>query len=131
MGDWVLVDTCIWASFFAKPSSPEKAGVNQLLKADRAAIIGSVVTEVLQGFKRDDQANWVASRLRLTHYLFVEWDDWREAARLGRECAAIGHYLPLAELALAAVCYRRHTWLYSTDPHFDLIPGLKRFLPDE
>lgn len=52
MGDWVLVDTCIWASFFAKPSSPEKAGVNKLLKADRAAIIGPIAPR----YSRDSNA---------------------------------------------------------------------------
>jgi hypothetical protein len=25
MEEWVFVDTCIWASFFGKPDSPEKA----------------------------------------------------------------------------------------------------------
>jgi len=31
MEDWVVVDTCIWASFFGKPSSREKIAVDELL----------------------------------------------------------------------------------------------------
>jgi hypothetical protein len=31
MENWVLVDTCIWAAFFGKPGSPEKAAVDDLL----------------------------------------------------------------------------------------------------
>ena len=46
MDDWVFVDTCIWASFFTKPSSPEKHAVDQLLDADRIALVGPVVAEV-------------------------------------------------------------------------------------
>lgn len=40
MEDWVFVDTCIWASFFGKPGSPEKAAVDALLDTDRVALLG-------------------------------------------------------------------------------------------
>ena len=75
MEDWVLVDTCIWASFFGKPSSPEKAAVDALLDADRIAIVGPILGEVLLGFRRKDQADWVASRLRLAHELEITWAE--------------------------------------------------------
>jgi hypothetical protein len=71
MDEWVLVDTCIWASFFGKPSSPEKVAVDRLLDTDRVALLGPIVAEVLLGFRRKDQADWVASRLQLAHY--IEW----------------------------------------------------------
>jgi hypothetical protein len=64
----VFVDTCIWASFFGKPGSPEKGAVDDLLDADRVALLGPLVAEVLLGFRRKDQADWVASRMRLAHY---------------------------------------------------------------
>jgi predicted nucleic acid-binding protein len=129
MEEWVLVDTCIWASFFSKPSSPEKAAVDKLLDADRVALAGPLVAEVLLGFRRKDQADWVASRLRSAHYLEAGWDDWRAAADLGRDMAALGHKLPLTDLVTAAVARRCQTWVYSNDPHFDLIPGLKQYRP--
>jgi hypothetical protein len=69
------VDTCIWASFVAKPGSPEKAAVDDLLDADRVALVGAIVAEVLLGFRRKDQADWVASRLQLAHYVEAGWDD--------------------------------------------------------
>jgi hypothetical protein len=58
MEDWVFVDTCIWASFFAKPGSPEKKAVDNLLDSDRAALVGPIISEILIGFRRDDQAQW-------------------------------------------------------------------------
>ena len=64
---WVLVDTCIWSSFFTKPASREKHRVDVLLDEDRVAIVGPVLAEVLLGFRRKDQADWAGSRLRLTH----------------------------------------------------------------
>jgi len=130
MEDWVFVDTCIWAAFFSKPSSTEKAAADSLIDADRVALIGPIVAEVLLGFRRTDQADWVASRLRLAHYGEPAWDHWRGAAELGRDLASKGHKLPLTDLVVATVVKHCNAWLYKTDPHFDLIPDLKRFWPD-
>jgi hypothetical protein len=47
MEEWVFVDTCIWASFFDKPSSPEKVAVDDLLDTDRVALLGPIVAEIL------------------------------------------------------------------------------------
>ena len=38
MNNWVIVDTCVWASLFCKPSSPEKLAVDELLDVDRVAL---------------------------------------------------------------------------------------------
>src|SRR5260370_9474706 len=121
MEEWVLVDTCIWASFFSKPSSPEKIAVDQLLDSDRVALAGAVAGEVRLGFRRKDQADWVASRLQLTYYMEATWDDWRAAANLGRDLAAKGTKVPLTDLLVATLAQRCRAWVYTTDPHFDLI----------
>jgi predicted nucleic acid-binding protein len=131
MQEWVFVDTCIWASFFGKLHSPEKVAVDELLDTDRVALLGPIVAEVLLGFRRKDQGDWVASRLQLAHYIEAGWDDWRTAAHLGRDLAAKGHKLPLTDLLVATVARRCHAWVYTTDPHFGLIPDLKRFWPSK
>lgn len=129
MEDWVFVDTCIWASFFSKAGSTEKRAVDELLDHDRVALVGPVIAEILMGFRKKDQADWIASRLRHAHYAEAVWEDWRDAARLGRGLAASGHTLPLTDLLLAVVASRLRAAVYTTDPHFDLIPGLKRYAP--
>jgi predicted nucleic acid-binding protein len=131
MDEWVFVDPCIWASFFGKPDSPEKLAVDALIDADRVALVGPLVAEVLLGFRRKDQADWIASRMKMAHYFETSWDDWRAAADLGRELAANGHKLPLTDLLVAAVAKRCNAFVYSTDPHFDVIPDLKRYWPDK
>lgn len=125
--DWVLVDTGVWSAFFSKPGSPEKRAVDALLDEDRVALTGPVLAEVLRGFRRTDQADWVASRLRLAHYLEPSWEDWRNAAALGRELASNGHDVPLTDLVVAALARRAKSFVFSADPHFDLIPELKRY----
>jgi hypothetical protein len=37
----------------------------------------------------------------------------------------------LTDLVVAAVARRCNAWVYTTDPHFDLIPDLKRYRPDD
>ena len=129
MEDWVFVDTCIWSSFFGKPSSPEKGAVDALLDADRVALVGPVVSEVLLGFRRKDQADWVVSRLRLAHYVEANWDDWRPPQTWAHEVAAKGNRLPLTDLVVATVVKRCLAWVYTSDPHFDCLHDLKRFWP--
>lgn len=125
----VLIDTCIWVPFFNRPQSREKHIVDELLDDDRAALVGPILTEILLGFRRDAQADWVASQLRGLHYLEVTWDEWRVAAKLGREFVAKSHTLPQTDLVIAAVALQRDIAVYSNDPHFDLISDLNRFSP--
>jgi predicted nucleic acid-binding protein len=127
--DLVLIDTCIWVPFFNRPQSDEKRVVDELLDEDRAALTGPVLAEVLCGCRRDAQADWVASTLRGLHFLEPSWDDWRATARIHRHLIVRGHQLPLTDLSLAATAIRRECSVYSTDPHFDLIPDMKRYRP--
>ena len=125
--DLVLIDTCIWVGFFNRAQSTERMTVDPLLDDDQAAITGMILAEILQGFRRDDQADWVASSLKGLHALEPTWDDWRFVAKLGRQLIASGHRLPLTDLAIAAIALRNDCFVLTTDPHFDLIAGLKRF----
>ena len=125
--NFVLIDTCIWVGFFNRQTSRERVTVDSLLDEDRAAITGIILAEILQGFRRDEQADWVASSLRGLHDLEATWDDWRTAAKLGRQLAAIGHRLPLTDLVISAIALRSDCAIITTDSHFDLIADLKRY----
>jgi len=130
MAALVLIDTCIWVPFFSRKSSPDKMSVVALLEEDRAALIGPILSEILLGFKRSEEADWVASALEGVHCLDLKWDDWCAAASLGRQMVARGHDLPLSDLYLAIVARRDHCMVYSVDPHFDVVPDLERFKPE-
>ena len=113
--------------FLLKTQFTRKTAIDDLLDSDRVALVGPIVAEVLLGFRRKEQADWVASRMRMAHYIEAEWNDWRAAAELGRELAAKGHKLPLTDLVVDVVAIRSNAWVYTSDPHFDLIPDLKRY----
>jgi len=125
--DLVLVDTLVWSAFFSKPASAEKRQVDLLLDEDRVGLIGPILAEVLRGFRRTEEADWVASRLRLAHYVEPNWEDRRTAAALGSQLAAKGHDIPLTDLVIAALAIRIQAFVYTLDPHFDSIPELKRY----
>src|SRR5580704_9183985 len=129
MEDWVFVDTCMWASYFRKSGSEVGDVIKALLVTDRAVILGAVVAETIMGFRRKDQADWVASRLRSAHYVEADWDAWRAAGDIGRGLAARGHSIPLTDLVLVVVARRCGASIYSSDPHFDLIPEVRRYRP--
>jgi predicted nucleic acid-binding protein len=130
MDQWVIVDPCVWISFFGKLNSLENEVVGKLLETDRVALIGPIVAEVLMGLRRKDQADWVASRLKVVHYIDLNRDDWQTAADLGRDLASKGKKLRLTDLAVVAIARRCDCFVYSTDPHFDLFHDLKRFRPE-
>jgi predicted nucleic acid-binding protein len=125
--DLVLVDTCVWAAFFSKSGGNLKQEVTGLLKRDRVAIVGPIVTEVLLGFRRTHESDWVASVLDGTVVLPVEWQDWRTAATLGRQLSGGGHRLPLTDLVIAVVSLRTGNQLFTIDSDFDHVEGLQRY----
>lgn len=128
--DLILIDTCIWIPFFNRPGSEEKRRVDVLLDGGHAAITGEVLFEILVGFRRDEQADWVASALGGVTLVEPTRDEWRSAAQLGRKLIAQGHRIPLTDVLLAAVAIERECAVYTVDPHFDLIPELLRFRSD-
>jgi predicted nucleic acid-binding protein len=70
----------------------------------------------------------VASRLQCLHHPEIEWEDWKNAGKLGAALAKRGSSkIPLTDLVIATVALRLDWQVYSTDPHFDLIPELKKF----
>lgn len=127
MKEIVLVDTCLWVPYFNRPQSAERQIIDTLLDENRVALIGPVLAEILQGFRRQQEADWVASALGGVHYIETEWDDWKMSAKLARHLATRQQRLPLTDLVVAAVAIRRNWFVYTNDPHFDSIVDVKRF----
>jgi hypothetical protein len=55
--EMVLIDTCIWAEFFTLKHSSTRDVVTNLLRWDRAGLIGPVLAEILMGIKREEHAD--------------------------------------------------------------------------
>ena len=114
--DLVLIDTCIWVPFFNRPPSAEKRGVEALLDADQAALIGPLLAEILQGFRRDDRADWVAS-------YSGGCIGWRFSGTIGVRQQASGDGWQFAD----TVC-RLLTWLLLRLPCEPIPPSIRPIL---
>ena len=75
------------------------------------------------------RAEDLAPKAILHHIYGVIATPEESAIRRGRALAAKGHRLPLTDLVVATTAKRLNTYVYSTDPDFDLIDDLKRFRP--
>ena len=70
--DLVLVDTCVWVSYFQRKSSPNKQAVQDLINQDRVRIIAPIVFEILRGIKHKSQTNWLGAELRKLSEISIE-----------------------------------------------------------
>lgn len=125
----VVVDTYIWVNFFGDPQSEEKFAVDQLIDEDRVIVVGPVLAEIVQGCQNRREAEWVASLSDGLRRISITDDLWRRAGLLGLKLRSKGAILPLSDLVTAVAAMRHDFEVYSTDPHFRLVPGLRLYMP--
>jgi len=93
--------------------------------AEPFALAGVVVTEILQGLKRDVG--------RIEHYL-SQWDmlepmgfrTYREAALIFRSARAKGVAVTAIDALVAAIALEHGATLFTLDPDFSRISGIVR-----
>ena len=127
--DPVIVVRCVLAPAFSRSYGVERRIVDRLLEQRRLVTLGVIAAEVLRGLRTEGEAGFIAARLRKFQTIVPTWKDRVAAGRPGRLTAANGADLPLADLIIAAVALRTGSSVYTTDPHFDRIPGLARYTP--
>ena len=93
--------------------------------AEPFALAGVVITEVLQGLKRDVS--------RLEHYL-LQWDmleprgfsTYREAAAISRAARAKGVAVTTIDALIAAIALEHGATLFTLDKDFSRLAGITR-----
>jgi predicted nucleic acid-binding protein len=120
----ILVDSSVWIDFLG--SSPSFAGAElrrMIADAEPFALAGVVITEVLQGLKRDVS--------RLEHYL-SQWDmleprgfsTYREAATIFRAARAKGVAVTTIDALIAAIAIEHGATLFTLDKDFSRLAGI-------
>ena len=117
----ILVDTSVWIDFFR--FSPGRAGIELRRLIDEAepfALTGVVVSEILQGLKRD------VSRLEryLSSWEMLEprgFSTYREAAAISRLARSRGISLTTIDTLIAAVALEHQAVLFSLDKDFSRV----------
>lgn len=117
----ILVDTSVWIDFFS--SSPGVGGRElrrMIEEVEPFALAGIIVTEILQGLRRDVH--------RIEHFLSL-WDlleprgfsTYREASAIARLARSKGITLTTIDSVIAAIALENHAMLFSLDKDFSSI----------
>ena len=120
----ILVDSSVWVDFLS--SSPSSAGAElrrMIADAEPFALTGVVITEVLQGLKRDVR--------RMEHYL-SQWEllepkgfsTYREAAVIFRAARSKGVAVTTIDALIAAIALEYGATLFTLDRDFTRIAGI-------
>jgi predicted nucleic acid-binding protein len=128
----ILVDTSVWIDFFSR--SPGFAGAElrrMIEEAEPFALTGVIVTEILQGLRRDID--------RIEHYLSL-WETleprgfstYREAAAISRLARSKGFSVSTVDLLIASIALEHRASLFSLDKDFlriARIAPLRMYIP--
>lgn len=117
----ILVDTSVWIDFFS--SSPGRAGAElrrMIEEVEPFALTGVIVTEILQGLRRDVH--------RMERYLSL-WEmleprgfsTYREASAISRLARSKGISLTTTDTLIAVIALEHRASLFSLDKDFSRI----------
>lgn len=125
----VVADTTVWIEFFNDPESEEKHAVDLLIDEDELALAGAVLAELLQGCRTPGEANTILDHVSALPFLEMNFPAWRRSGELSSSLRRKGTTLPLMDVIIAALALEHDAEVFTTDPHFQKIPGLKLYRP--
>lgn len=121
----VVADTTVWIEFFNDPESEEKQVVDLLIDEDKLALVGPALAELLQGCRTPGEANTILDHVSALPFLEMNFSAWRRAGEVSSNLRRKGTSLPLMDVIIAALALEHDAEIFTTDPHFQKIPGLR------
>jgi len=125
MNTGIIVDTCVWIEFFREPESEFTLHLKGLLRERKVIMVGMVMAEILQGVKAQKEANLVKQNLEKLPYLEITRDNWASAGEISASLRGTGITIPLSDLIIAAMALSRDHEIFTIDPHFNKVDGLR------
>lgn len=122
----ILVDTSVWVDFFSPSTSRAGTELRRMIAdAEPFALSGVIVTEILQGLKRDvDQIEYHLSQWEMLEPL--GFSTYREAAAIFRLGRAMGFSLTTIDTLVAAIALDHRAVLFAVDQDFSRIARITR-----
>lgn len=121
----VIVDTSVWIEYFNRLKSPEKYAVDALIDTDTAVLVGIVLSELIQGCRTSKEAESILWHLGALRFLEMNFASWRRTGELSFALRRRGLTLPLSDLIVAALALEHGCSVFTLDPHFRQILGVK------
>ncbi|HYL79776.1 MAG TPA: PIN domain-containing protein [Candidatus Acidoferrum sp.] len=123
----ILVDTSVWIAYFRDPSAPVGDRLEGLMDADEAFVAGPIVYEVLQGTRTPEEFDTLRDLLGELPFLPAHGETWIGAAGMAAGLRRRGVTLPMTDILLATLARDNQCSIWSLDPHFASIPGVRLF----
>ena len=117
----ILVDSSVWIDFFSSASGPASDELAKLIEhLEPLTLTGVVVTEVLQGLRRD--ARLVESYLAQIKKLEPQgFSTYLNAAAIFRTARSNGISLATVDVLIAAVALEHRATVFTLDKDFSYI----------
>jgi len=129
MNTGIIVDSCVWIEFFRKRESDFTLHLSGLLRERRVRMVGMVLAEILQRIKIPEEANLVRQSLERLPYLEMTRNVWEKAGEISASLRTKGITIPLSELIIAALALSEDQQIFTIDPHFKEVRGLRLHNP--
>jgi len=123
----ILVDSSVWIDFLSHRPGPAGQELRRLIEEGApVAVTGVVVTEILQGLKRDVQR--IEAYLSLFELLEASgFETYRNAATLFRAARSQGLTLTTTDAIIATVAVENAAAIFSLDHDFMRMARLAGF----
>ena len=120
----ILADTTVWIEFFRTRS---KTGdiLESLIKEGSVWLCGTVLFEILQGVRTEEEKSNVLEMLSDLPYVEMSQSLWQMASEISVSIRKKGLNLPLSDILIADVAIRNNLSVFTLDNHFEQIPGVK------
>lgn len=118
----IVTDTSVWVDYLNDVWTPQSKELRRLLQANEAVCLTELVlTEILQGYRREEEAADVGGILLSFPILGLEGpDDYLAAAGMYRKARSAGITLrSLVDILIAVPCIRHEALLLHNDRDFD------------
>ena len=116
----VLVDTCVWSHAFRRAIAPDATAhhLNELIKQNRAQILGVVRQEILSGIRYEQQFLKLRNAMRAFVDLSLDVAHYELAASIANKCRSKGLQGSVVEFLICAVGVLDRIEIYTTDNDF-------------
>jgi hypothetical protein len=127
----IIVDTSIWVNALRSGESAESLEVDNLLATSQVAMVGIVIAEVLQGARNPSEWDRLRLWFQAIPFLPETRETWSETGRAAFELRQRGTPLPLQDVLIATLAREYSCSVYTSDHHFQAIPGIQLYSPGE
>lgn len=115
----VLVDTSCWVEYFNRPGTREAGAVEALVREDRAALTGVVLSELSQGARDEKELSRIRVGLGAVIWVAGTRKTYERAGEIGFRLRRRGVTVPVTDCVIATAAESIGGRILTLDSHFE------------